>query len=838
VLDLGGINTNPQQEMGLESLRYKIEITGDKKGENLIGDGIVIKPDKIISVYDTENNKHFSEKELNDINQQFSKNEGSGKGWHGESERHSRARKEGHADFLTQDFFTMDSLVEFYDHLKQQNDFVEDIVQPQAGTKIGTGQTSAEKELARLQVIGELDKIFRQMKQNLQIPSVDIEKLKSEIGAISETPTQNPLQKGVQEYPMRPVLSSFIKGAGAHNGKLLLEFHHSPGKIWSYDVEGQGAKFFQDLLNSGSKGGWVWDKILGKPSVFGMQKGKIYSYNQGGNQQYFTSKGAQFVHLYGRPTLLSSNPVGYTMPQEQYESLSEQWKKFKEEVVEPPTSRQAIRIGKSKANQEQKYNIWQQIQKAFQKGGKKDFVYVGNVNDFTLTNDSDNALEKCTSKGYTEEECFKFFSAAKEKSKPKYKQVKTQVSKKEILEKRKANYLKKLEQKLDRNISLTAEESNKIVEYSTKIEEKEQKIGKIKPKGTLKELHQQLKWTDESIQDWTKELARITEWSSKAQTLLEKASWVNSIEIAKENLRKLEPIRKEREKEYKYALSFEQEKYLTPYHIKSLGLKINDKIRIDRELFSNYRDNFKKEDLINQIHFVNETFESLPKSLKEDIELIRIYLDCNTDDPDRVYNPEVPSVGGYYSYSKKAITINLGKSFLNRLNGKEWEKEIVIHETAHSLDYHKILSYEKNTIENYYIINKQKLQYHKEYAARDEQEFFAECYTNAYLGNKDWFLTYVSMEVYDYFKVLMKKYDFIPIIEREIITDFRNKTLKFSFDDGDQHIFGKVNVPNEFPMDKAQKLVNEGKASWTHKNKKISGNYIGNTNNLIEVNIE
>jgi len=310
----------------------------------------------------------------------------------------------------------MDSLVEFYDHLKQQNDFVEDVVQPQAGTKIGTGQTSAEKELARLQVIGELDKIFRQMKQNLQIPSVDIEKLKSEIGAISETPTQNPLQRGVQEYPMRPVLSSFIKGAGAHNGKLLLEFHHSPGKIWSYDVEGQGAKFFQDLLNSGSKGGWVWNKILGKPSVFGMQKGKLYSYNQGGNQQYFTSKGAQFVHLYGRPTLLSSNPVGYTMPQEQYENLSEQWKKFKE-VVEPPTSRQAIRIGKLKENQEQKYNIWQQIQKAFQKGGKKDFVYIGNINDFGLTTDS---LEECksyyTKKGKPEEVAEKICFASMNKA--------------------------------------------------------------------------------------------------------------------------------------------------------------------------------------------------------------------------------------------------------------------------------------------------------------------------------------------------------------------------------------------------------------------------------------
>ena len=208
---------------------------------------------------------------------------------------------------------------------------------------------------------------------------------------------QDPFQRGFTDYPMTPVASSFIKGAGAYKGMLLLEFHHNPGTLYGFDVKGQGAEFFRELMNSGSKGGWVWDKILGKPSVYGMARGKFYSYNQNGNQNFFTTKGAQFVHLYGRPVKFSYNPVGFSNNETAYQAQANQWKQWKEKLVEPWFSRNPIKIGKAKAVQEEEYRaelkdltrrtqVLGELGTMFQNlnGSRVDLIYVGNVNDFII----------------------------------------------------------------------------------------------------------------------------------------------------------------------------------------------------------------------------------------------------------------------------------------------------------------------------------------------------------------------------------------------------------------------------------------------------------------------
>lgn len=247
------------------------------------------------------------------------------------------------SDF-TYDFFTMDSLIDFYDSIREEIqthiDFVEDI----------TGLTNLTTE--------NLEKV------------ISLEKGIQEASAKAST---SPLPEW-QNRPMTPVMSSFIKSAGAYKGQLLLEFHHDPGNIWGFPVEGQGGAFFQSLLNSGSKGGWVWDKILGRPSKFGMAKGSFHAYQNNGKWNYFTSKGAQFVHQFERPAKFTYNPVGYSSGSEQINTnISENLKEIKERLVEPPESREPIEAGKLLAEQRKRTQAIRELGIEFRRLGRVPF---------------------------------------------------------------------------------------------------------------------------------------------------------------------------------------------------------------------------------------------------------------------------------------------------------------------------------------------------------------------------------------------------------------------------------------------------------------------------------
>jgi hypothetical protein len=170
--------------------------------------------------------------------------------------------------------------------------------------------------------------------------------LEEQIQNVSSQP-QSPQIPDWRNHAMTPVASSFVRGAGSYKGKLLLEFHHDPGQIWGFDVNSQGHEFFNELMMAGSKGGWVWDKILGKPSEFGMAKGQFFAYpDDNGVMKFHTSPGAEFVHKFGRPTKFTYNPVGYRQGgEEQYKATALEGKAWKESVVRPSKSREPAEMG-------------------------------------------------------------------------------------------------------------------------------------------------------------------------------------------------------------------------------------------------------------------------------------------------------------------------------------------------------------------------------------------------------------------------------------------------------------------------------------------------------------
>ena len=121
-------------------------------------------------------------------------------------------------DFSSIKSFTMDSLVEFYDYLKLQKDLVEDAY----GTKIGSGETSVEKVKGRLEGKEAALQMLQQLQEGLKTNLPNVEQLKKEIGDIGQKPPSFSLPEGFQEYPMTPVQSSFIKGAGAYKISIFI----------------------------------------------------------------------------------------------------------------------------------------------------------------------------------------------------------------------------------------------------------------------------------------------------------------------------------------------------------------------------------------------------------------------------------------------------------------------------------------------------------------------------------------------------------------------------------------------------------------------------------------
>ncbi len=242
-----------------------------------------------------------------------------------------------------------------------------------------------------------------------------------------QTPTIETIS-GLTDRQMTPVQSSFVKGVGAYKGHLLIEYHHDPN-IWGYALGGEKAgNWFNEILMSGSKGGWVWDKLLGKPSIYGMAKGKFFAVPQDdGTTNFFTTKGAQFVHLEGRPAKFTYNPVGYQGGEQFYDQQSKVWQEYKEKIVSPPKSRELAEIKLIEQEQQRGVKLQEELRQLFKQKFGLDFAKdlltnefsIGKF-DFKLVEDLD-ALAECMDQGNTKEECFKFFAIAKSKGTPQEK---------------------------------------------------------------------------------------------------------------------------------------------------------------------------------------------------------------------------------------------------------------------------------------------------------------------------------------------------------------------------------------------------------------------------------
>lgn len=116
--------------------------------------------------------------------------------------------------------------------------------------------------------------------------------------------------------PMTPVMSSWVESVGAYKGQLLVKFH-GESDIFGYSYGGQqtdpsytseiglkpddmGEQKYLEMTDAGSKGGWLWDNILQRPSQYGMASGKLFE------------KGSKIKHQTppGRPARFKYNPVG------------------------------------------------------------------------------------------------------------------------------------------------------------------------------------------------------------------------------------------------------------------------------------------------------------------------------------------------------------------------------------------------------------------------------------------------------------------------------------------------------------------------------------------------
>ena len=108
--------------------------------------------------------------------------------------------------------------------------------------------------------------------------------------------------------PMTPVMSSWVESVGAYKGQLLVKYH-GEDDIFGYNyggwnpegIEGDTAhEKYEEMAMSGSKGGWLWDNVLLRPSVYGMAQGELFQ--QGSKIKHQTPP--------GRPVHFKYNPVG------------------------------------------------------------------------------------------------------------------------------------------------------------------------------------------------------------------------------------------------------------------------------------------------------------------------------------------------------------------------------------------------------------------------------------------------------------------------------------------------------------------------------------------------
>ena len=622
------------------------------------------------------------------------------------------------------------------------------------------------------------------------------EQIKQASQRVSAQPLQGP---GWQNYPMTPVASSFIKGAGAYKGKLLLEYHFDPGRIWGYDVLGQGTEFFEELMLSGSKGGWVWDKILGKPSQFGMAKGKFFAYKDAnGVQKFATTPGAEFVHHFGRPAEFTYNPVGYLNNSEEwYNVRAEQGKIWKESLVDPAQSRNPIEQSKLRAMQ--RNEAFTELQEMLR---RKEAI------------ESLGPLFETEKRRGTLEEISEL--------------LKPHLTKKDFLE--------ILENLLNSQMTLIPVmdlvEDYKVKGYyanrgkppkRTFIRRHTREEGttiKDKPRLTLERVRlahaKSIREKRKDIVPLWKKLKDLKEERERIGRKLDEAEAKGQFET----IVKLDVQYNKIIEELNKIRVFQENELFDTHNDLNLqydfSQPLNDKIRVAKGII--YGSPFVYG---MKIDFINEIFNKLPKPLQDSCKQVRIFEIAN-DDPAL---GSLEGCGGFYDPPNQTITIGLRASRDINTPRSGWLfslrflKEATVHEAAHALEYDKLGSYEKQLNNSLYEQNRNILKAKGWYAGKNKAEFFAEGYTNLYTNNNYWFKD-LTATTKSFFRDIMKRYDFILGL---ILTPLNEKIngIKFSYKLNDKWIFGFYRIPEEISFEEAEIMVSEGKAQFENVDKYI-----------------
>lgn len=670
--------------------------------------------------------------------------------------------------------------------------------------------------------------------------------LEEEIKQASQRVTPTLQGPGWKNYPMTPVASSFLKGAGAYKGKLLVEYHHDPGNIWGYDVQGQGTEFFEELMLSGSKGGWIWDNILGKPSQFGMAKGKFFSFKDAnGEQKFFTTPGAEFVHHFGRPAKFTYNPVGYLNDSEEwYNMRAKTGKEWKESLVDPSQSRNPIEASKLLAMQrntafielqemlkrrraieevkpmiekEQRRGTLSEISKLLKPHlPAEDFLDILQYlldSQMTLTPVID-LVEDYKVKGYyanrgkppkrtfirrhTREEG----TTIKDKSRLTTEKVRIAHAK-SIREKRKDivplwRKLKDLKEK-KREISEAIEDlyqSNAPDEaiqalWDKKREVKEQLEFFELP--SIETLKNRIQWEKDNI-------SRIKNLPKEEINLSALWEWQHGLERSKEELKRAEKLESE--------LFDTHNDIILQYDFKE---PLNEKIKVAKGII--YKDPFM---FGMKIEHINQVFNKLPKNLRESCSEVRIFEIAN-DDP--AYG-SLKGCGGFYNPPTKTITLGLRNNREDKwLYSFGFVKEATIHEAAHALHFDRLSFDDVDDLMEYYDQNYNRLKNRGEYAAKNRKEFFAEGYAKLYLEDHAWFRGFTK-GTKGFFQNIMQKYDFILDFIMTAINEKING-IKFSYQLNDKLIFGFFRIPEDISQEGAEVMVSEGKAQFENVDKYI-----------------
>lgn len=91
-----------------------------------------------------------------------------------------------------------------------------------------------------------------------------------------------------ENRPMTPVMSAWVDSVGVYKGHLAVKTKIGP-KIAMYPFGDNAMQKYYEMTGSGSKGEWLWDNVLKRPSIYGMESGELFE--KGSKIGHFTPPG-------------------------------------------------------------------------------------------------------------------------------------------------------------------------------------------------------------------------------------------------------------------------------------------------------------------------------------------------------------------------------------------------------------------------------------------------------------------------------------------------------------------------------------------------------------------